>query len=286
LILKDIEDQYVRENFTRLLKFFNLQDLLNGEFKFFDVEILEANTIFSLPHGLKFIPVDIIVVSIFGDYNFYFRHSDFTKEDIKILVSGPVRIRFFAGSFKDRAYGRSVSDLTLIEPNAVQGSTVWYSGSGVPPNTLGLIGDYYLDTDALSKDVYRKTAALVWTLEGNILTNHPASTVTLDTSLSANDVVGSTVQEYINRYNEPTESQLPAYNGDGTINTITFYSSATQVVANRIFLVGFTYDASLQPLTETWTIYSKADGTTILKTITITYTWVANVLTNRTQVAA
>jgi hypothetical protein len=47
-----------------------------------------------------------------------------------------------------------------------------------------------------------------------------------------------------------------------------------------------TYDSEQQPTQELLTIYSKTDGTSVLKTVTVTYTWSSNVLTNKTQVTA
>lgn len=283
LIFKDVQDPYARENFFRLQRFFSLVDLLSGDFKFFEVEINEANTIFLLPHGLTFVPADIIFVSVDGDFNFYFRYQEFDKTNIAIFVSGPCKLRFFAGAYRDPSYGRKVSDLTLIPPNAATGAaTTWFTGVVLPVNTVGDIGDFYLNT--ATGDIYLKTGALTWTLSGTITANHAASSVTLDDSASANTIVGDDVQEYVDRFNEPSCAEAPSYNVNGTINYIEYFSSAVEITANRIFRVDLTYDADLQPLTEAWKAYSKADGTTVLKTVTRTYTWTAGQLTNKTQV--
>lgn len=167
LILKDIQDVYTRENFTRLLKFFNLTDLLNGEFKFFEVEILKTNTVFAVPHGLNFIPQDVIFVSVEGDHNFYFRYQEFTRTNMYIFVQGPCKLRFFAGAYKDQNYGRKVSDLTLVPPASASGSgTTWFTGTGAPLSTVGSTGDFYLDTSTY--DVYLKISPTVWVLSGNM----------------------------------------------------------------------------------------------------------------------
>lgn len=287
LILKDIDDEYVRENFTRVQRLFNNENILNGNFKFFEVELTGANTILQVPHGLTFIPSDIIFLSVEGDYNFYFVYSEFDKTNIHIFISGPCKLRFFAGAYKDPSYGRMVSDLTLVPPNAASGiGTTWFTGSGAPLAGLGSIGDFYLDTDPGSKKVYYKTGAVTWTLQGNILEIHPASDISLDTSPSRNAAIGDDVQEFVDRLFEESESQAPTYNVDGTINFIQIYTSPVQINANRTSRVDFTYDVDLQPTTETWSFYSLADGTTVIKTVTITYTWAAGVLTNQTQVTA
>lgn len=41
----------------------------------------------------------------------------------------------------------------------------WWSGSGAPASSLGSVGDYYLNT--ASGDIYRKTAATVWSWQMN-----------------------------------------------------------------------------------------------------------------------
>lgn len=283
LILKDITDPYVRENFARLSRFISKQTIFEGDFEFFEIEINQANTVVSIPHGLNFIPIDVVIMSIVGDYNFYFIHNLFTRSDLQIFVEGPVKLRFLAGLFKEQNYGKILSGFDLVPPNAATGAaTTWFTSNAAPIAAIGDIGDFHLNL--LTSDVYLKTGALTWTLVGNIGSTHPATAITLDTAVASNTVVGATVQEFVNRFNEPSESELPTYSGDGTIDHIEHFSSAVQIVANRIFRVDLTYDADLQPLTEIWKIYSKTNGTTILKTISIAYTWVSNVLTNKTQV--
>ena len=284
LILKDIPDQYARENFSRIARFFNSENLLDSGFKFFEIEIVGANTIVQIPHGLNFIPYDIIHVSVTGDHNYYFVYQEFDKTNLHIFVSGPCKLRFFAGLFKGQSYGRKVSDFEFVAPNAAAGSTVWYTGAGAPLAGLGLVGDFYLNLT--NDDVYLKTGIATWTLVGNISSTHPATAITINDDAANNTIIGDTLQEYLDRFNEPSQSQKPTYAGDGTITNVEFFSSATQIVANRIFRADLTYDVDLQPITEVWKIYSKTNGTTILKTISMAYTWVANQLTNKTQVTA
>jgi hypothetical protein len=167
-------------------------------------------------------------------------------------------------------------------PPGPPGGDSWLTGTGAPSSGLGVVDDFYLDTS--TSDIYLKTGVSTWTLVGSIELPHQATDITLDTLAASNTVVGSTVQEYVNRFNEPSVSEAPTYNLNGTVSFIEYFSSPTQVVANRIFRVDLTYDANLQPLTETWRAYSKADGTTILKTVVESYTWAAGRLTNKTQV--
>lgn len=97
LILKDVADRYVRENFYRIRKYFGNQVILDGNFSFFDVAINAADNNLKIPHGLDFSPLDIIQLSAIGNQNFNFKYHLFDSTNIVVAASGPVRIRFLAG---------------------------------------------------------------------------------------------------------------------------------------------------------------------------------------------
>lgn len=101
LILKDISDKYIRENFFRLKKFLGGQVLFDGSFKFFDIEIDEINLSFKIPHGFTFIPLDIIRLSVTGNANVTFLYDDFDRDNIYVATAGPCRLRFLAGRIDD-----------------------------------------------------------------------------------------------------------------------------------------------------------------------------------------
>ena len=113
----------------------------------------------------------------------------------------------------------------------------------------------------------------------------------VDTTVAQNTLAGlnalstgSTLQEVLNRLYGPTISQAPVFATDGTLTSVTYYQGPTQTTPNRVAAVNMTYDANLDPATETTILYSYADGTTILKTITRTYTFTSGALTNVTKV--
>ncbi len=99
-------------------------------------------------------------------------------------------------------------------------------------------------------------------------------------------LVGDDVQEVWKRLAWPTTSQVPVIAADGTITSITYYQGSTQTTPNRMAVQAMTYDSNFFPATETLTFYSLTDGTTVLKTITRTYTFVAALPTNAEQVTA
>ena len=154
----------------------------------------------------------------------------------------------------------------------------------VPKNDLGKDSDWCIDA---AGEVFLKING-VWKFQGSIDSRVSrgveAYNIKLDDSYLRNTIVGKNLQAWIDRLYEESESEKPNYNSNGTINYVEFFSSSSQVTANRTFRIDMTYNASQEPLTETLYIYSLLDGTTVLKTVTTTYTWASNVLTNKTQV--
>lgn len=171
LILKDIQDPYIRENFFRLSRFLNEQIWFDGDFKFFDITLKSGVQKFKIKHGLTFIPADIVMLAMEGDYNCYFNYNDFDSEYIYVTVEGPVRLRFLAGRFKSPIKNRVSTEFFpfVAPPTAgIYGTTTWYTGFGIPDVSLGVPGDFYLDLTLGTKDVYLKTDLTTWTLQGDL----------------------------------------------------------------------------------------------------------------------
>lgn len=160
LILKDIEDEWVQENFFRLTNFFGNQPLLDGDFKLFDITIPAKSQNFKIKHGLTFIPADIIPLSITGDFNFYFKYQNFDREFMYVVTNGPVRIRFLAGKLKDPVKSQASAQpfpfvapgdiISAAGPSFVYGAVgdktdgFWLTSEGIPSNVAGvpvLFGD-------------------------------------------------------------------------------------------------------------------------------------------------
>lgn len=116
LILKDIKDVYIRENFFRITRFFNSFLFSNQTFKVFNVDIKDVAPLFALKHGFSFIPEDIVVTNIEGDFNFYFRYQEFDRENIYITADGPVRIKFLAGKFDNQITRATVGETYPLVP--------------------------------------------------------------------------------------------------------------------------------------------------------------------------
>jgi hypothetical protein len=118
LILKDIKDPHIRENFARLARFLNGQVLFDGDFQLFDITVPTANINYEIPHGLTFIPEDIVMLAVEGDQNFYFKYQNFTRKSMFAFIAGPARIRFLAGRLKDKVK-HTPNNFPLVPPLGV-----------------------------------------------------------------------------------------------------------------------------------------------------------------------
>jgi hypothetical protein len=154
LILKDIKDLHIRENFFRVKEFLNGQVLFEGDFKLFDVTVPQAEAVFTVKHGLTFIPQDIIPLHFEGDGNYYFRYQEFDKQNIYLTTVGPTRVRFLAGKLRDRASAEiRQNKLPFIAPGDViapaspgfvyaavnqKSDLFWLTSEGIPSNVVGV----------------------------------------------------------------------------------------------------------------------------------------------------
>lgn len=118
LILKDITDKYVRENFFRLNNFLRDQVFFEGNFEFFEVDIKAQDLNFRVQHSLKFIPQDIFFLAVEGDHNFYFKYQNFDRDFIYISANGPCIIRFIAGRLSDKGRNALKARYPFVAPSA------------------------------------------------------------------------------------------------------------------------------------------------------------------------
>lgn len=101
LVVKEITDIYVRNNFFELSKYFeNQNQFLN--FKFIEFKTDSAVSNLKVPHGLGFLPKDIVRAKVTGTGICTFNHSLFDKQLLDVSTTGPVRVRCFVGThFRD-----------------------------------------------------------------------------------------------------------------------------------------------------------------------------------------
>ena len=109
LLLKELKEQPVRDNFERIRDLFFDLKILDGDWYFFDVDLPQAG-LNKIKHKLTFTPKDIIFLSALGNQSFYFKYQAFDSEHLHIYTSGPGRNRFFAGVITEGVYGANTAN--------------------------------------------------------------------------------------------------------------------------------------------------------------------------------
>lgn len=178
LLIKEINDTYLRQNFKNLDTYFQTNNQLLG-FKFFEVNLTKATTNYLVAHGLPFIPQDVIVSRVTGSGQVTFNYGLFDKSNVNITTTDACRIRFFVGTyfnFQSAAQPAS-SDAWIVNPVPAQASSTTstttvatnktgqniYTGAGAPSSSLGNIGDVYVNTT--NGNYYVKSTVASWTNE-------------------------------------------------------------------------------------------------------------------------
>ena len=102
-ITKDIEDEYIRENFKRLTKFLQDFRFFRGEWIFKEFSVTSAVTALGITHGLGFRPTDVIQTSVIGAGAVTFNFASFTTDTINITTTGACTVRCFIGAYKEES---------------------------------------------------------------------------------------------------------------------------------------------------------------------------------------
>ena len=144
LAVKEITNLYLRGNFQALSDYFDKQNqLLN--FKFIEFQTTGAVTNLTVPHGLGFIPKDIIRSKVVGSGTCTFNHSLFDKQSLNITTTGAVRVRCFVGTY--------FRDGSPIDPTATDTEDFFAKLPSIPGkngNVVSALRSYTVsDTDDL-----------------------------------------------------------------------------------------------------------------------------------------
>lgn len=97
LILKDVEDEYVRENFSRIASALQNEVLGRAGWKFFSISLPAGLTRFK--HNLGYTPKDIILTSVTNSESVIFKYDEFDQTHLELDASGACVVRFFAGTY-------------------------------------------------------------------------------------------------------------------------------------------------------------------------------------------
>lgn len=101
LILKDITDSYVRENFKRIVEFIRGDSLRKSQFKFFEVTFAAGTSNYRYRHGLGYRPKDFLATGVTNGETVIFNVDLCDKDYIDMTVSGSCTVRFFAGAYRE-----------------------------------------------------------------------------------------------------------------------------------------------------------------------------------------
>jgi hypothetical protein len=102
LLLREIADTYVRENFSRILDYARQNRHLDG-FKHFEIVAEQAVTNLKIPHNLGFQPKDVLPTWKTGAGDITWNYDQFDRSTLDITTTGPVVVRAFIGAFREEA---------------------------------------------------------------------------------------------------------------------------------------------------------------------------------------
>lgn len=97
---KEIDDEYIQENFKRLTQYLKDEALLRCNFKFLQIKISQPENRIKYPHQLDFIPKDIIIVHNLNNAVVTFHYADFDKSNLIFDVSASTELRLLVGRFE------------------------------------------------------------------------------------------------------------------------------------------------------------------------------------------
>jgi hypothetical protein len=99
LLVEDIGDPVVRENVLRLREFFDRDLFSRFMGRHIEIVLAAAVTNFSYPHGLGFLPQDLLMTRQTDGVTVTWKYDSFTSTDVVLTTTGPCTIRAFVGSF-------------------------------------------------------------------------------------------------------------------------------------------------------------------------------------------
>lgn len=96
--LNNIKDADIRDNFKSIQDNLNKNQILNAEFKIFDIEVTQAVTNHKIEHGLGYKPQDIIQTRIVGVGTVTYNYDSFDATYVDVTTSDACKFRFLVGT--------------------------------------------------------------------------------------------------------------------------------------------------------------------------------------------
>lgn len=93
-----VKDAVARENFVKLQRFINDEEILKSGFTFYEIIFTQAETNKRIPHRLGFLPKDVIQTSVLGNQVVIWNYDLFDATYLDVTTSGACTVRAFIGS--------------------------------------------------------------------------------------------------------------------------------------------------------------------------------------------
>ena len=103
LFIREIKEDFSRENFLRIERESKDNVVRKGNFKFFELVLNSAVTELPLKHGLNFQPLDVILLSVRSPdtATVTWHYDSFTRENIVVSTSAACTIRAYIGRYRE-----------------------------------------------------------------------------------------------------------------------------------------------------------------------------------------
>lgn len=96
-IFTEIENEGLRQIIRDIITDVNNEPLIKGQFKFYEINILKAETNYTIKHGLGFLPKDVIVTYKSGSATYDIKYDLFTADHIVLSTTGAMSLRMYIG---------------------------------------------------------------------------------------------------------------------------------------------------------------------------------------------
>ena len=100
LLIKEMNDRYVRQNFQRIQDYTDKSNILRGNLEFVEIEFTQAETNYKYKHNLDFTPNLAFLAWVSDGAAVTLNYDEFDSDNIDITVDQACTIRLFIGSYK------------------------------------------------------------------------------------------------------------------------------------------------------------------------------------------
>lgn len=97
LLVKEIADFYVRENFQKILRFLEVENQFRG-FRHITIVRAQGGTNVKYPHNLGYLPQDVVTTFITPGVTLTWNYDKFDMSFLDFTISGPGTVRAYVGT--------------------------------------------------------------------------------------------------------------------------------------------------------------------------------------------